>query len=72
MNTDPEKAGKEEYWALRELDITSMFERGPMTPCLGKGVIEDTTYLVNITDRILLALKFELTQKYSVGKSWHC
>ena len=27
------------------------------------------TYLVNITDKILLALKFELTQKYSASRS---
>ena len=38
----------------------------------GAGVIEDTTYLVNITDKILLALKFDLTQKYSASKSQHC
>ena len=28
----------------------------------GRGVIKDTTYLLNITDKILLYLKFELTQ----------
>ena len=34
---------------------------------------EDTTYLMlNITDKILLALKFELTQKYAASKSQHC
>ena len=38
----------------------------------GRGVIKDTTYLMNITDKILLALKFELTQKYSASKSQHC
>ena len=38
----------------------------------GGGVIEDTTYLMNIADKILLALKFELTQKYSANKSQHC
>ena len=38
---------------------------GPTLFGLG-GVIEDTTYtyLVNISNKILLALKFELTQKY--------
>ena len=35
-------------------------------------VIKDTTYLMNITDKILLALKFELTQEYSAGESQHC
>ena len=34
------------------------------------GVIEGTTYLVNITEKFLLALK--LTQKYSASKSQHC
>ena len=34
----------------------------------GSGVIEDTTCLMNSTDKILLALKFELTQKYSASK----
>ena len=48
---------------VRELVITSLFEEEP--PCLGRGVIEDTTYLMNITDNILLALKFELTQIFS-------
>ena len=59
--------------SLRELVITSLFEedltvwgRG------GGGVIEDTTHLVNITDTILLALKFELKQKCSASKSQHC
>ena len=28
----------------------------------GRVVIKDTTYLMNITDKILLALKFELTE----------
>ena len=37
-----------------------------------RGVIEDTIYLMNITDTILLALTFELTQKYSASKSQHC
>ena len=27
---------------------------------------------MNITDKILLALKFEFTQKYSASKSQHC
>ena len=34
--------------------------------------IEDTTYLMNITNKILWALKFELTQKFSASKSQHC
>ena len=38
----------------------------------GRGVIEDTTYLMNIGDKILLPLKFELTQEYSASKSQHC
>ena len=41
-------------------------------PVWGRGVIKDTTYLMNITDKILMALKFELTQKYSASKSQHC
>ena len=32
---------------------------------------EGTTYLMNITEKKLLALQFELTQKYSVTKSQH-
>ena len=46
------------------------FEEDP--PCLGRRVIKDTTYLVNVTDKISLALKFELTQKYSASKSQYC
>ena len=37
-----------------------------------RGVIKDTAYLMSITDTILLALKFELTHKYSASKSQHC
>ena len=39
----------------------------------GGGVIEfeGTTCLMNITDKILLALKFEFTQKYSASKGQH-
>ena len=37
----------------------------------GGGVIEDTACLMNITSKNLLALKFELTQKYSASKSQH-
>ena len=33
---------------------------------------EDTTYLMNITDKILLALTFDLTEKYSASKGQHC
>ena len=33
----------------------------------GRGVIKDTTFLMNITDK--MALKFEFTQKYSDAKS---
>ena len=29
-----------------------------------RGVMEDTTYLMNITDKVLLALKFAFAQKY--------
>ena len=39
----------------------------------GGGGIEDNTYLMKlITNKILLALKFELTEKYSASKSQHC
>ena len=52
-----------------------VFEEDP--PCLGwgggGGAFEDTTYLINITDQILLVLKFEITQKYYLAsKSEHC
>ena len=53
-----------------ELAMTSLFEEDP--PCLGKGGIEDTTYLMKITDKILLAWKFGLTQKYSASKNQYC
>ena len=60
-----------------ELVKTSLFTDEP--PCLGSatgggggGVIKDTTYLMNIADKILLALKFESTQKYPGSKSQHC
>ena len=36
---------------------------------VGAEGIEDTTYLTNIIDKILLALKFKLSQKYSASKS---
>ena len=45
-------------------------QRGPTL--YGVGVIEDTIYLMKITDKILLTLKFEMTQKYSASKSHHC
>ena len=51
------------------LVMTTLFEEDP--PCLGRRIIEDTTYLMNISDKILLVLKFELTQKYSARKSQH-
>ena len=38
---------------------------------VGRG-IKHTTYLVNITDKTLLALKSELKQKYSASKRQHC
>ena len=38
----------------------------------GCGVIEDTTQLKNITDKVFLGLKFELTEKHSASKSQHC
>ena len=38
----------------------------------GVGAIEHHTYSVNITNTILLALRFELTQKYLATKSHHC
>ena len=55
------------YFGIRELVITSLFEEDQ--PVWGKGVIEDTSYLIKITDKILLALKFDFTQKYSASKS---
>ena len=52
----------QEYRKVRELYLV-----------WGRGVTEDSTYLTNIffliTDKILLALKFELTHKYSDSKS---
>ena len=36
------------------------------------GGIEDTTYMTNIIDKISLALRCELTQKYSASKRQHC
>ena len=38
----------------------------------GRGVIEDSICVMNITDKVLLALKFDLTQKYSASKSRLC
>ena len=37
-----------------------------------RGVMEDTTYLMNITEKNVLDLKCELTPKYSARKSQHC
>ena len=37
----------------------------------GRRVNEGTTYLMNITDKILSALKFESTHIYSASKSQH-
>ena len=54
------------------LAITSLFVEDP--PCLGwgGGIIEDATYLMNFTDKILLALKVQLIKKYSASmKSQH-
>ena len=46
--------------------ITSLFEEDLPLLELGRGRggggVADTTYLMNITDKILLALKYELTQ----------
>ena len=54
--------------------MTSLFEEDPS--CLGQGEggggIEDLAYLMNITDKVLLALKVDLIQKDSVSKSQHC
>ena len=36
----------------------------PMPPCQTREFIEDTTYLMRITDNILSALKFEWTQLF--------
>ena len=38
----------------------------------GGGGIEDATCFMNISDKISLALQFELTQEYSASKSRHC
>ena len=43
--------------------MLSLFEEDPNVG--GRGVIEDTTLVMNITEKILLALKFEFTHKYS-------
>ena len=47
----------------------NLFEEDP--PCLGRKVFEDVTfdYLMNMTNKTLLALKFELTLKFSASKS---
>ena len=48
-------------------------QRGPTLSGLsGVGVIKDTTYLMNITGKSLLVLKFELTQKCSASIRQHC
>ena len=39
---------------------------------MGRGVIKDTTYLMNITDKMFLAFKIKLAQKYPASKSQHC
>ena len=44
-------------------------QRGP-TFGAGRGVLKDTLSS-NITNNILLAFKFELTQEYSASKSRH-
>ena len=61
-------AAKVASWG--KLVITSLFEETP--PCLVKGGIKNTTCLMNITNEILLALKFDLTEIYSASKSQHC
>ena len=43
------------------------YVRAPQLSGVGKA-IEDTTHLMNVTDEIILALKFELTQKHFVSK----
>ena len=53
--------------SVRELVITSLFEEAHFV--WGRGVIEDSNCVMNITDEVLLALKFELTQKDSASKS---
>ena len=61
-----------DYFQTRELVKTTILKQDPP---LGKGDFKDTTYLrthhMNITDNILLAFKFELTQEYSAGKIGH-
>lgn len=56
---------------IRDLVKTTTYILEQDPPCLGKGVIQDTTYLLKITDTILLAFKFELTLEYSASKSSH-
>ena len=70
VNIRPGKRNLGFLWnRVRELVITSLFEEDLVW---GRKAIEDTTYLINMTDKILLALKFELTQKESASKSQHC
>ena len=54
---------KQKERLMRELVTISLFK---------EGVNEDTNHLTNITDKILLPLKFELTQKSLASKSYHC
>ena len=60
---------------LRELVITFV-RRGPILSGLGArgggGGGYGRHHLSHITDKILLAVKFELTQKYSTIKTQHC
>ena len=52
------RAEKGHSRGFRELVITGLFEEDPL--CLGGGgggVLEDSSYLVNITDKILLVLR---------------
>ena len=47
-----------------------LIQRGPTLS--GVGGYQKHTLLMYITNKILLALKFELTQKYSASKNQHC
>ena len=55
------------HYSIGELDITSLFKDSTHL-AWAKGNLSHE----RITDKIFLALNFELTQKYSVSKSQHC
>ena len=50
--------------------MTSLFEKAHFV--WGTEVNEDTTHLMDITDKISLVLNFKSNQKYSANKRQHC